>query len=137
MTAVEWQTVEEAGVRFAECAACRSYMRAPDDASLVVEACFAVPTKLALLYSSNLTPRFFDVSSREAGEILQKWRNYRLRAAVVIEHGAPRPSRRFHELLAAERRDGSFDVFDDRTTAIAWLAPGLRVADSAGADPHD
>jgi hypothetical protein len=112
-------------------------MLAPGDATLVLEACFAVPTKLALLYSSNLTPRFFDVSSREAGEILQKWRAYHLRVAVVREHGAPRPSRRFHELLEAERRDGLFDVFDDRTTAIAWLASGLRVAGSAVADLHD
>lgn len=119
-----WQTVVADEVRFLEGVACRSYMRAPDDATLVVEACSAVPTRLALLYSSNLTPRFFDVSSREAGEILQKWRACRLRAAVVREHGAPRPSRRFHELLEAERRAGLFDIFDDRSSAIAWLTAG-------------
>ncbi|MEQ1909454.1 MAG: DUF4180 domain-containing protein [Vicinamibacterales bacterium] len=131
MTAVEWQTVEEAGIQFVECAACRSCMRVPQDVTLVLEACFAVPTRLALLYSSNLTPRFFDVSSREAGDILQKLRTYHVRAAVVREPGAPRPSRRFHELLEAERRDGHFDVFDDRGTAVAWLigaAPGEAAA---------
>ena len=121
MTAVEWQTVEEAGIQFVECAACRSCMLVPQDATLVLEACFAVPTRLALMYSSNLTPRFFDVSSREAGDILQKLRAYRVRAAVVREPGAPRPSRRFHELLEAERREGLFDIFDDRGTAVAWL----------------
>ncbi|MFN7983955.1 MAG: DUF4180 domain-containing protein [Vicinamibacterales bacterium] len=78
-----WQTVEEDGTRFIECAASRSWILEPRDATLVLEACLAVPTRLALLYSSNLPARFFDVSSREAGEILQKWRAYGLRAAVV------------------------------------------------------
>ncbi len=127
-----WQTVEEDGTRFIECAASRSWILEPRDATLVLEACLAVPTRLALLYSSNLPARFFDVSSREAGEILQKWRAYGLRAAVVREYGAPRPSRRFHELLEAERRAGFFDVFDDRTPAVAWLVAGAR----GGPAPH-
>jgi len=121
MTQSLFQTVDADGVSVVEGTACRSCMREPSDASLVLDACQAVPTRLVLLYSSNLTARFFDVSSREAAEILQKWRSSRLRAAVVREHGAPRPSRRFHELLEAERRDGLFDIFDDRASALAWL----------------
>jgi hypothetical protein len=30
-------------------------------------------------------------------------------------------SRRFHELLAAERRDRAFGIFDSRVAALAWL----------------
>ena len=109
-------------------------MRVPQDATLVLEACFAVPTRLALLYSSNLTPRFFDVSSREAGDILQKLRTYHVRVAVVREPGGPRQSRRFHELLEAERRDGHFDVFDDRGTAVAWLIGAAPVEGATARD---
>lgn len=36
----------------------------------------------ALLYAPNLTAKF-DLSSREAGAILQKLRDYRIRLAVV------------------------------------------------------
>lgn len=134
MIAAEWQTVEEAGVQFVEGAACKSCMRVPQDATLVLEACFSVPTRLALLYSSNLTPRFFDVSSREAGEILQKLREYQVRTAVVREHGAPRQSRRFHELLEAERRDGLFAIFEDRQSAVAWLAADPPASGSVARD---
>jgi len=81
----------------------------------------------ALLYSSNLTPRFFDVSSLEAGEILQKLRNYRMYLAVALDPAAVPASRRFHELLEAERRDAHFSVFSDRSAAVAWLA-GSRPA---------
>ena len=49
------------------------------DVTLVIEACFSNQAKFTLLYASNLTPNFFDLSSGEAGEILQKLRNYQIR----------------------------------------------------------
>ena len=118
---MELLTVEESGITFIEGVAARSFLRSPGDARLVLEACLSSRTKAALLYSSNLTPRFFDVSSLEAGEILQMLRTDRVRLAVVREPGATE-SRRFQELLAAERRDTHFDVFENRQPAIEWLA---------------
>jgi len=85
---MELLTVEELGITFVEGAAARSFLRTPDDLTLVLEACFSAHARAALLYSSNLTPRFFDVSSREAGEILQKLRGYGVRLAVTIAAGS-------------------------------------------------
>jgi hypothetical protein len=45
-------------------------MRRAQDATLVLEACFSAPARAALLHPENLTARFFDLSSGEAGEIL-------------------------------------------------------------------
>ena len=118
---MELLTVEETGITFVEGVAARSFLRMPGDARLVLEACVSSSTKAALLYSSNLTPRFFDVSSLEAGEILQMLRTNGVRLAVVREPGATE-SRRFQELLAAERRETHFDVFENRQPAIEWLA---------------
>jgi hypothetical protein len=114
--------VEELGVVFVEGAPRQPLLGEPKDASLVLEACFSAGTRAVLLYASNLTPGFFDVSSREAGEILQKLRNYRVRMAVVHDQADEALSRRFHELLAAERRDSFFNVFEDRAEAVSWLA---------------
>jgi hypothetical protein len=86
----------------------------------IIGECFGAHTTLALLYGANLPPAFFDVSSGQAGEILQKLRNYGLRLAVVVQPGIA-VSTRFHELQAAERRDGAFAVFDSRDAAVAWL----------------
>ena len=118
---MEIRTIEENGVRFIEGVAGEGWLREPHDASLVVEACFSAATRSAVLYGSNLTPKFFDVSSGDAAELLQKLRSYHVRLAVVREQGAPAPSRRFHELLEAERRDGHFNVFEERQPAVGWL----------------
>jgi hypothetical protein len=116
-------TVQERGITFIEGPFSQPLLSQPRDVTLVVEACFSSRTRAALLYSSNLTARFFDVSSLEAGDVLQKLHNYRMRVAVVLDSGTAM-SRRFHELLAAERRDPHFQLFDTRESAVEWLAAG-------------
>jgi hypothetical protein len=54
------------------------------------------------LYAANLTRGFFDLSSGEAGAILQKLRNYRIRLPVVCGPGTAQLSRRFGDLLAED-----------------------------------
>jgi hypothetical protein len=92
-------------------------MRRPQDATLVIEACFSARVANALLYPENLTPHFFDLSSGEAGEVLDKLRRFHLRMAIVCEPGAVEFSSRFTEILADDLR-----VFGTRTQALQWLA---------------
>jgi hypothetical protein len=118
----ELSVVQERGVRMAEGAADRPFVATARDASKIVEGCFAAATRRALLYPANLPPGFFDVSSGDAGAILQKLRTYRVRLAVVCPPGTVTFSSRFADLMNAERRDGCFAVFESRDAAIAWLA---------------
>lgn len=91
-----------------------------DDITSVVEACFAARTLRALLYAENLPDAFFDLSSRQAGEMLQKLRNYGVRLAVVATPDATM-SRRFGEMLAEERMGRAFGMFETRAAALEWL----------------
>ena len=97
------------------------YLRRADDVSTLIEECFSAGARRALLYADNLPPAFFDVSSQQAGTILQKLRSYGVRLAVVAPPGSVPMSSRFHELMAAEQRDGAFGAFDDRESAVVWL----------------
>jgi len=71
--------VEEGGMRLIEGEPHQPVMSRVDDAGQVVEACLSADIDAALLYPANLTPGFFDLSSGEAGAVLQKLRNYRIR----------------------------------------------------------
>jgi Domain of unknown function (DUF4180) len=116
------QFIEEAGVRFIEGHAGQPLMKSIKDSGLVVEACFSAKTDCALLYPENLTAAFFDLSSGEAGEILQKFRNYRIRLAVVCAPGSVRFSSRFRDMAAEEARGRHFGVFETRQAAQEWLS---------------
>jgi hypothetical protein len=91
---------EEQGLQIVEGTRAEPLMRFPEDARLVLEACFSARVRGALLYPENLTPRFFDLSSGEAGEVLDKLRRFQVRLAVVCAPG----SVRFSSLKGAEIR---------------------------------
>ena len=112
--------IDENGLRVVEGVRGEALMRRPQDATLVVEACFSAGVHQALLYRENLTPRFFDLSSGEAGAVLDKLRRYQIRLAIVCPPGSVEFSSRFREILADDLR-----VFDTRDAARVWLgAPG-------------
>jgi hypothetical protein len=113
---------EERGVRFVEGPPDSGLIRRTEDATLLVEACFAQGVSSALLYAPNLTEKFSDLSSGEAGAILQKLRNYRIRLAVVCPPGSVRFSRMFGEMAVEESRSGYFQVFDSAQAAREWLS---------------
>ena len=113
---------EGTGHKFLEGAPGRQLLRRVEDASLVVEACGSRDVDSALLYAENLTAGFFDLSSGEAGGILQKLRNYRVRLAVVCLPGSVRLSSRFGELVAEEKRGNYFRLFNSDHAAREWLS---------------
>ena len=93
-------------------------MRRPQDATLVLEACFSANVRAALLYPENLTARFFDLSSGEAGEILDKLRRFQDAPRDCLHARVPSSfSSRFREVLSDDLR-----VFETREAARAWLA---------------
>jgi hypothetical protein len=109
------------GQRLVEGAPGEPLMRHVNDVTTAIEACFEHSAHRLLLYPENLTARFFDLSSGDAGEILQKLRNYRIRLAVV-RTPTLRLSSRFGELLADEQDGPHFRLFDERAAAQDWLA---------------
>jgi len=113
---------ETAGVRYMEGPAEGELLRKVDDANSVVEACLSARIRCALLYAPNMTSRFFDLSSGEAGAILQRFRNYEIRVALVCPPDSVRFSSRFPELIAEENRLPYFRFFESAEAAREWLA---------------
>jgi Domain of unknown function (DUF4180) len=100
-------------------------LQAPDDVIDLIGLCFEHHTQAVLLHPENLTERFFDLSSGEAGVILQKLRNYHIKLAVVLpQHGVPQ-STMFRQMALEENKGGDFRIFDDISSAEAWLVPAI------------
>jgi hypothetical protein len=96
-------------------------MRTAEEYTAVIGACFEQGARAVLLYAANLPDRFFDLRSGDAGVILQKFRQYRIRLVVVAAPNGPPLSPHFHELLIDERRGNDFALVPDRVAAVAWL----------------
>jgi len=114
-------TIEAPGLTAVEGPPGERLLSTADDARLVIEACLGSGADAALLYADNLPQAFFDLSSGEAGAVLQKLRNYHVRLAVVCPPGAASFSSRFGEMVAEERKGPYFGLFETRDAALSWL----------------
>src|SRR5678809_933519 len=104
------------------------YLAEAGDVGRLIEDCFSTGARTALLHADNLPRKFFDLSSGQAGKILQTLRTYRVRLAVVAPKDRHVPSPRFGDMVAEERRSGQFALFETRDAAAAWLVTGEHEA---------
>ena len=118
---MELTLIDDNGVKLVEGQPGEAFMSNAQDVDRVIEACFSDGVAAALLYAANLTPAFFDLSSGEAGAILQKLRNYHIQLALVCPAGSVQFSSRFGEMVADERRGRQFELFETRDAAMEWL----------------
>jgi hypothetical protein len=74
-----------------------------------------------IMTESELTPEFFELRSGLAGEVLQKFTNYKVRLAIVV----PTPElygKRFNELVYEHRSHGMIRFVKSVEEAKAWLS---------------
>lgn len=118
----ELKFVDENGVSVVEGEVGHSFLATIDDTRRIIEAVYYHGVDAVLLYPENMPDGFFDLSSGQAGEILQKLRNYRIRLAIVgSAERDVRVSSRFGEMMAEERKGRDFGMFDTRDEALEWL----------------
>jgi hypothetical protein len=81
-------TVHElAGVRVLECPTEGPPPRSAKDATDIVGAAWVAKAKMVVLSADWLGDDFFRLSTRVAGEVVQKLQDYRLRVAIVGDIG--------------------------------------------------
>jgi hypothetical protein len=115
--------VEEEHGRFLEGPVDKPLMQRVEDVDSILEQCISRGASALLLYTPNLTGGFFDLSSGEAGAILQKLFQYRVRLAIVCEPGTVRPESRFSDVLVEEVHRDRLAVFATADSARNWIAP--------------
>lgn len=87
----------------------------------LISACAEQDTDRLLLDTPVLPESFFELSTRFAGEFLQKLQNYQLRTAVVISPDR-RYGERFNEWLLEAKRGRFARLFTSRDAALEWLS---------------
>lgn len=82
------QTHEAGNSQIAEVIADGIIIRNAEDALDLMGNVYYQGFDKIILHEQNLTPDFFDLKNKMAGEILQKFSNYRVRLAIVGDFSA-------------------------------------------------
>lgn len=74
-----------------------------------------------LIYERNISPSFFDLSTKMAGEILQKFSNYRIKLAIVGNFEAYQ-NKSFKDFVLESNQFGQINFVHSRAEAIKALS---------------
>jgi hypothetical protein len=95
-------------------------IRTEQEAIDLIAACIENGTNLIMITSEALSDDFFRLGTGLAGGVLQKFANYRIKAAVVIDDNE-KIKGKFKELIAESNKGNNFGVFDNQEKAESWL----------------
>lgn len=119
-TKMQVQVIEKNKAKYIECAAAGAPIRSEQDALDLIAACFENNTDLIMLHAEALSDDFLKLSTGLAGQVLQKFINYRIKTAAVVTDEF-RIKGRFKELLTESNKGNDFRVFGTIEEAENWL----------------
>lgn len=103
------------GVRVFECASEGPVLHNDQEIMAVMEEAMAHAARLIVIPAARLDPDFFQLQTRLAGEMLQKFVNYRLRLAIIGD---------LTELASNSAALGAF-IYESNRGDAAWFLANL------------
>ncbi len=112
------------GSKYVNCGTTEVIVKNPNDILDLLAFGGEHDTNLFMLNESNFSPSFYDLTSGLAGEIVQKFSNYHIRAVIVGSYEIV-CSKRFREFMAEANKGNQLRFVEDRSVALDWLTHNL------------
>ena len=118
---IEIHTVND--IRIAEVIANQPIITNLEEATDLIGNLYYQEAHRVILHEKAITPSFFDLQTKLAGDILQKFSNYRMRVAIVGDFGKY-PGKSLRDFIRESNRGGQVNFVSSRREAISVLSEG-------------
>jgi PadR family transcriptional regulator, regulatory protein AphA len=117
---MNYRVVEKDAKKYIEYVSLETPLSTERDVLDIISACFENNIQYLIIHADVLSEDFFKLKTGLAGMMLQKFVNYHIKAAVVI-NSEQRITGKFGEMLVEANKGNDFRVFKDTTEAEKWL----------------
>lgn len=117
---MNYKVIEKNTKKYVKCVSAEKPINTEQDALDLVAACGEHDTNLLMIHAEALSDEFFKLRTGLAGMVLQKFINYRVRTAVVLQ-GEIKFAGKFKEFIAEANKGKDFRVFNNAAEAENWL----------------
>lgn len=117
---MDYKVIEKDRIRYMEYSAAGMPLSSEKDAIDLVSGCFENQIYNIVLHARALSDDFFKLRTGLAGMILQKFINYRIKVAVVLEND-DKVKGKFRELLSESNKGNDFRTFFSAAEAEQWF----------------
>ncbi|CCH54436.1 hypothetical protein BN8_03602 [Fibrisoma limi BUZ 3] len=118
---MEIKTHHVNGLQLAEIVATGIVIKTAEDGLDLLGTVYYQGFDRVILHQLNITPDFFNLRSGMAGEILQKFSNYRVRLAIVGDF-SPYSSKSFNDFMFESNKAGHINFVGSLAEAVNRLA---------------
>lgn len=114
--------IHEAGNgNIAEVIASEILIHTPEEGLQIMVDLYYQDFDKVILHEENITPDFFELKTGIAGEILQKYTNYKVRLAIVGDF-AKYPGKSIKDFIYESNKGKQVNFVSDLSTAISKLS---------------
>jgi DNA-binding PadR family transcriptional regulator len=117
---MNYKVIDRDNQKYIECDSVETPISSEQDALDLIAACWENDTSLVMLHSEVLAEDFYKLRTGLAGQVLQKFMNYRIKVAVIITDDQ-KIKGKFKELIAEANKRNDFRVFNNIVEAENWL----------------
>jgi len=117
---MNYKLIEKDISKYIEIVSSEALISSEKDALEIISACYEHNAHLIMIHSEALTDDFFKLRTGVAGEILQKFVNYKFKVALVVG-SEEKIKGKFKELLAETNKGNDYRTFNDAVEAEKWL----------------
>ncbi|HML36290.1 MAG TPA: DUF4180 domain-containing protein [Bacillota bacterium] len=119
---MDYQVIERNDQKYIQLNREGNPIQAERDALDLLSVCAEYGTNLLLIPGERLSDEFLRLSTGIAGAVLQKFAQYGVKAAVLLDQD--NVTGRFRDLLVESNRGNAFRTYTDLSKAEAWLTGG-------------
>jgi PadR family transcriptional regulator, regulatory protein AphA len=116
---MNYQIKQKSGILYMLAAEGELLIGDEQDAVDLIALCGEENTDRLILFADNLSQEFFDLNTRLAGMVFQKFSNYRVKCAVIIPSSLDRG--RFHEMIIEVNRQNAIHFSTKQEEAEEWI----------------
>lgn len=117
---MEWNCVDKDSKKYVELLSAATPLGSEPDALDLIALCGENDTNLLMLHQKSLSEEFFKLKTKVAGDMMQKFVNYRMKVALIITKDVITKGK-FKQMASEANKGNHFRVFADRADAEAWL----------------
>ncbi len=117
---MDYKVIKAGDIKYIELFSCVSPINSEQDALDLIALCGEHDTNLLMLHSDAISDDFFRLKTGVAGNVLQKFINYYIKAVAVIPNDRITTGK-FKDMVIEANRGKHFRVFSDSEEAAKWL----------------
>jgi len=118
---MKYNIVEKLNKKYLEFnGASNEQIKSEQDSLDIISSCWKADVYNVLLHEEILSDDFFNLRTKLAGMILQKFINYRIKTVIVLKN-EDRVNDRFREMMLESNKGKALGVFMDKSEAENWL----------------